>query len=339
MAVAWTFACNGSDPRRMCWANCQHPGIPPVFDQGRLPGGRAFIAMKLIEGKTLAELLEQRVSPRSDLMHFLGVFKQICETVAFAHARGVIHRDLKPGNIMVGAFGEVQVMDWGLAKRLQSQFPAPSDSSSAGAGCADESGTYPTPDASDGSTPQPGPPRTFAGAVIGTPAYMPPEQTGLGPHPIDERADVFSLGAILCEILTGQPPYTGADSNETFEQARAAALDPAAQTAGGLWGRRGPGRSRQALPVPGSRRSNRVRASDRGGARSRFRIASGAVAQCRTGPRPAGTAATAPTAANSACGRGLVVRHDIYRRLGARRPTKPASPQRCREIRSISGAR
>lgn len=207
----------------------QHPGIPPVFDQGCLPDGRPFIAMKLIEGQTLADLLEKRPSPSGDLMHFLGIFKQVCDTVAFAHAQGVIHRDLKPENIMVGAFGDVQVMDWGLAKQLSNIADVPPGRISTAVGRPDETAMLPVQDASKVQPADPGPARTIAGAVIGTPAYMPPEQTGAGPYQIDERADVFSLGAILCEVLTGQPPYTGEKSSETFEQARAAALEGAVQ--------------------------------------------------------------------------------------------------------------
>ncbi|MBY0460379.1 MAG: serine/threonine protein kinase, partial [Gemmataceae bacterium] len=91
-----------------------HPGVPPVHQIGTLPDGRPFLAMKLIEGDTLDALIRRRL----DRDRLLGVFETLCQAVGFAHARGVIHRDLKPGNVMVGAFGEVQVMDWGLAKVL-----------------------------------------------------------------------------------------------------------------------------------------------------------------------------------------------------------------------------
>jgi eukaryotic-like serine/threonine-protein kinase len=98
----------------------QHPNIPAVHDLGALPDGRPFLAMKLIKGVTLEELLKTRTSPEHDRGRFVAVFEQICQAVAYAHAHDVIHRDLKPQNVMVGAFGEVQVMDWGLAKVLSS---------------------------------------------------------------------------------------------------------------------------------------------------------------------------------------------------------------------------
>ena len=96
----------------------QHPGIVPVYELGRLPDGRLYIAMKLIRGRTLAALLEGRADAAEDRPRFLAIFEQVCQTMAYAHACGVIHRDLKPSNVMVGSFGEVQVMDWGLAKVL-----------------------------------------------------------------------------------------------------------------------------------------------------------------------------------------------------------------------------
>ena len=96
----------------------QHPGVVPVYELGRLPDRRPFFAMKLVKGQTLATLLARRSSPGDDLPRFLSIFEAVCRTVAYAHARGVIHRDLKPSNVMVGGFGEVQVMDWGLAKVL-----------------------------------------------------------------------------------------------------------------------------------------------------------------------------------------------------------------------------
>ena len=96
----------------------QHPGVVPIYELGTLPDHRPYFAMKLVKGRTLAVLLAERAGPAEDQPQLLGIFEQVCMTMAYAHVRGVIHRDLKPSNIMVGSFGEVQVMDWGLAKVL-----------------------------------------------------------------------------------------------------------------------------------------------------------------------------------------------------------------------------
>jgi serine/threonine-protein kinase len=174
----------------------QHPGIVPVHELGQLDDGRPFFTMKLVKGRTLAELLRERTDPATELPRFLQVFEQVCQTIAYAHSRGIIHRDLKPSNIMVGNFGEVQVMDWGLAKVLGQGPTEAVPAASAGASTMFTSRT------SDDSA-------TQAGTVLGTPAYMPPEQARGQVTYLDERCDVFGLGAILCEILTGAPPYIG----------------------------------------------------------------------------------------------------------------------------------
>ncbi len=167
----------------------QHPGIVPIYGIGLQADGRPCFAMKLIKGRTLAELLDS--NPRG--IDLLAVFEQIAQTMAYAHSRGVIHRDLKPANVMIGAFGEVQVVDWGFAKVLGREEPRPQPGHTVIATV--RSGP-------EGS-------QSIAGSVMGTPAYMPPEQAMGQIEELDERSDVFALGAILCEILTGQPPYTG----------------------------------------------------------------------------------------------------------------------------------
>jgi serine/threonine-protein kinase len=195
----------------------QHPGVPPVHDLGELPDGRPFFALKLIKGRTLAELLKERKSPTEELPHYLGIFGQVCQTIAYAHSKGVLHRDLKPGNVMVGAFGEVQVMDWGLAKLLT----AAPDQPAAPAREATESSTiFTVPTAAPG-------PSTQVGSVLGTPAYMAPEQARGEIERLDERADVFGLGAILCVILTGQPPFLGSGKEDTHRRAMRGELDDA----------------------------------------------------------------------------------------------------------------
>jgi serine/threonine-protein kinase len=174
----------------------QHPGIPPVYERGELPDGRPYFCMKVVRGRTLASLLEKRAGPADDLPRLLGIFAQVCQAVAYAHSKAVIHRDLKPANVMVGAFGEVQVMDWGLAKVLRAAVPA----AEAEAPAASVVETDRTEQADD---------QTAAGTVMGTYAYMPPEQARGEVGHLDRRCDVFGLGAILCEILTGNPPYVG----------------------------------------------------------------------------------------------------------------------------------
>jgi serine/threonine-protein kinase len=185
---------------------------------GRLADQRPYFTMKLVKGQTFAALLAARQDSAENRPHFLGVFVQVCQTLAYAHARGVIHRDLKPSNIMVGAFGEVQVMDWGLAKVLAEggaqKTPPPEG---AGTIRTQRNGGAEAPDSAT---------QTEAGPVLGTPAYMAPEQARGDLHLVDARADVFGLGAILCFLLTGQPPFTGQRS-EVMRKAQAAQLDDA----------------------------------------------------------------------------------------------------------------
>jgi serine/threonine protein kinase len=157
-----------------------HPGIIPVFEAGMVADGRAYFAMPFIEGQTLSVLLAERAGPAHGLARWLQVFLRVCETIAYVHEQGIVHRDLKPSNVMVGRFGEVMVMDWGVAALVVPPVPQPVENRS---GCW----------------------------VFGTPAYMPPEQALGTSGPPDRRADVFGLGAILCEILTGHPPYPGID--------------------------------------------------------------------------------------------------------------------------------
>src|SRR5262245_54267124 len=197
----------------------EHPSIVPVYDLGELPDGRPFFVMKLIHGQTLAELLAARATPAEDLPRWVAVFEQICAAVAFAHARGLIHRDLKPSNVMLSEFGEVLVMDWGIAKALAARPqlaqlpPTPALLSLSGGGAATASGGA----------------DTLPGQVRGTPAFMAPEQAR---GEAGKASDVFGLGGILCVILTGQPPYTQArqalvgDVTEAFARLDACGADP-----------------------------------------------------------------------------------------------------------------
>ena len=199
----------------------QHPGIAPVYELGVFEDGRPFFSMKLVQGETLAELLQKRTSPGDDQGRFLGIFLQICQTMAYVHSRGVVHRDLKPSNIMVGAFGEVQVMDWGLAKVLDGRAGLPTPTQSATAAL---SGMKTHRTGSD-TTPPPDAAVTQMGCVLGTPAYMPPEQALGQIDQLDARSDVFSLGGILGEILTGKPPYVQNLDSGVMQQAIAGNLD------------------------------------------------------------------------------------------------------------------
>ncbi len=228
----------------------QHPGIVPVYELGILSDHRPFFTMKLVKGETLARLLGERgrvsapsppeptpsadATPRptpgadatglarvaargpngglrpafGDLPRFLAIFEAVCQTVAYAHARGVIHRDIKPSNIMVGSFGEVQVMDWGLAKVL----PRPGEADLPGRPPAHETVVATARSRGDSNLSQ-------AGTVLGTPAYMAPEQARGETKTVDRRADVFALGSILSEILTGEAAFTGSSAADILENA------------------------------------------------------------------------------------------------------------------------
>src|SRR5262245_42092931 len=196
-------------------AQLQHPGIPPVHDLGTLPDGRPFLAMKLIKGSTLDHLLAARPDPAHGRGRFVAAFEQVCQAVGYAHAHDVIHRDLKPANVMVGAFGEVQVMDWGLAKVLTARGRAGGPPATAQDTAADTA-IRPTRDADQ---------ETQVGSLLGTPAFMPPEQAIGAVDRVDARSDVFSLGGILCAVLTGRPPYVADTAEATRQLAAQARLE------------------------------------------------------------------------------------------------------------------
>ncbi len=173
-------------------AGMYHPGIVPVYDAGYLEGGDPFYAMEKVRGVTFSKVMRDRsgaeIGSRSSLLHLVDLFAQVCRTMAYAHDSGVIHRDLKPANVMVDEYGSVYVMDWGLAKRLVDEDSGQEDTE-----------------------------QTRAGVVMGTPKYMSPEQAQGLAEAADRRTDVFALGVMLYEILTGIQPFIGRNLKEVID--------------------------------------------------------------------------------------------------------------------------
>jgi WD40 repeat protein/tRNA A-37 threonylcarbamoyl transferase component Bud32 len=197
----------------------QHPSIIPVHEAGRWPSGEPFLAMKLVRGRSLAEVMDEAqtlVQRLALLPHLLAV----ADAIAHAHSERVVHRDLKPGNILVGRFGETVVIDWGLAKDLTADDEAPLTPARDSL----------TPEDDEGSTMSHR--LTIAGSIMGTPEYMPPEQACA--LPVDERADVYAIGALLYRALCGVPPYQGPDGLDVVAQVIAGPPKPLSARQKGL---------------------------------------------------------------------------------------------------------
>ncbi len=194
----------------------EHPNIVPIHELATRPeDGSPYYTMRLVAGRTLRVAITEyhrRQKPgstdRLEQTRLLTAFVEVCQAIAYAHSRGVVHRDLKPENVLLGNFGEVVVLDWGLAKVVR---------------MAPDSGFSPV-----STTPDVNTEKTLAGEVLGTPAYMAPEQASGQVELIDARTDVYALGAILYEILTGRKPHEGASIQEVLGKA-AAALAPSAR--------------------------------------------------------------------------------------------------------------
>jgi len=200
-----------------------HPNIVPVHEVG-LEGNQLFFTMKLVEGRTLHELLDVSRATREpsdapgvklatplehdELLRLLEIFTKVLDAIAFAHARGVVHCDIKPENVMVGDFGQVYMMDWGIARVMPPRPEDPPDASLRGQPGAQRRVRDILPLATPNTN-----------VVMGTPAYMSPEQARGDQSKIDARSDIFSLGAMLFEILTGHPPYQGRNAVQILLQA------------------------------------------------------------------------------------------------------------------------
>jgi tetratricopeptide (TPR) repeat protein len=185
----------------------EHPNIVPIHELGLNNEGKVYFTMKLVRGESLDAIIE-RLAERDPetvqtcpLFDLLTVYLKVCEAIAFAHSKGVIHRDLKPENVMVGKFGEVLVMDWGLAK-MSGGEDAPLE------------GRRKVRSGAEGDTS-----RTLEGDVIGTLSYMPPEQADGRISEVDERSDIFALGGILYKILTHESPHAGVTMEEVMVKA------------------------------------------------------------------------------------------------------------------------
>ncbi len=200
----------------------EHPGIVPVYGLGTYADGRPFYAMRFIKGDSLQEAIQRfhaaegpRRGPRERalaLRELLRRFSDVCNAIAYAHSRGVLHRDLKPGNVMLGPYGETLVVDWGLAKVVGRPESA----------SASTEGTL-RPTSVSGSA------ETQAGRALGTPAYMPPEQAEGRLEELGPASDVYSLGATLYCLLTGQAPFQGKDVGEVLRRVQRGEFPPPRQ--------------------------------------------------------------------------------------------------------------
>lgn len=193
-------------------AQLDHPNIVPVHDLGVDAEGRYYFTMKQVQGMTLTALLCANDRSRGALRSLIEILIKVCDAVSFAHARGVIHRDLKPDNIMVGSFGQVYVMDWGIARLLAGSRP--SEGGAAGGGEAVQ------------VTRGAGVVGDDEGAIVGTIGYMAPEQARGRLDLIDQRTDVFALGGTLYHILCGQAPHGGRDTDERIDAALQSRIPP-----------------------------------------------------------------------------------------------------------------
>lgn len=176
----------------------EHPGIVPVHELGLRENGDLYYTMKFVRGRSMSEALRQ-ASGLVERLKLLPHVIDVCQAVAYAHSRGVIHRDIKPANVMVGEFGETVIIDWGLARIRKSATEG-------------HSREIDTGNADDGR-------QTMHGQVLGTPAYMAPEQAQGRAAAVDERTDIYALGALLYTLLTGQPPYFAARRDEILQLA------------------------------------------------------------------------------------------------------------------------
>ncbi len=221
----------------------EHPHIVPVHTLGADEHGLPFYTMKLVRGSTLKEVLNGLAHGEEDairshpLSSLLTIFQKVCDGIRFAHSQNIIHRDLKPDNIMLGSYGEVLVMDWGLAKDIAGSKEGTQRLNQS----AEENATLgaSSPDVSDQRDAH-----TLMGDILGTPQYMPPEQARGDVDLLDERADIYSLGAILYHILTLEPPVRPGSKEQMLQKVRTGQITPPTEAVQ----KRNSGRSRKAGP-------------------------------------------------------------------------------------------
>jgi serine/threonine-protein kinase len=200
----------------------EHPGIVPVYGLGTYSDGRPFYAMRFISGDSLKEAIQKSYRDQSlradpgrrslELRKLLRRFLDVCNAIEYAHSRGVLHRDIKPGNVIVGKHGETLVVDWGLAKAIGKAGPCTLE---------DEQPLRPSPASGDAET--------LPGSALGTPSYMSPEQAAGDLERLGPRSDVYSLGATLYCLLTGKPPFEGDDVGALLRAVREGDFPPPRQ--------------------------------------------------------------------------------------------------------------